>query len=92
MIDTGLSAGQHSKEVDSMKPAKVPDTVQAIIAQAGGLGMRGAFVYVGARNVTYRCSDPIGESRSNRPSRLVSEGGAERVEFGPVRDAPLRSG
>jgi hypothetical protein len=64
-----------------MKPERVPDTVQAIIAQAGGLGMRGAFIYVGARDITYRCAEPDGEYRSSRQSRLVSKRGRGSVDF-----------
>jgi len=64
-----------------MKPDKVPETVQAIIAQAGGLGMRGAFVYVGAQHLTFKCAEPEGEYRSSRTSRLVSERGLGSVDF-----------
>jgi len=64
-----------------MKPDKIPDTVQAIIAQAGGLGMRGAFIYVGARDITYCCAEPDGEYRSSRQSRLVSKRGRGSVDF-----------
>jgi len=64
-----------------MKPDKVPDTVQAIIAQAGGLGMRGAFIYVGAHNITYRCAEAEGEYRSSRMSRLGSFRGFGCVDF-----------
>lgn len=55
--------------------ASIPDTAQAMIAQAGGLGLRGAFVDVGAQHFTYRCAEPRGEYRSSRPSRLVPESG-----------------
>jgi hypothetical protein len=64
-----------------MNTKQVPDTVQAIIAQAGGLGLRGAFVYVGARDITYQCAQAEGEYRSSYPSRLKSEGGVGFVEF-----------
>jgi hypothetical protein len=64
-----------------MKPDKVPDTVQALVAQAGGLGMRGAFVYVGARYVTYQCAQSEGEYRSDHPSRLGMKRGRGCVEF-----------
>ena len=64
-----------------MKLESLPETVQAIIAQAGGLGLRGAFVYIGAQNFTYRCAEPVGEYRSSRPSRLVSEEGQGFVEY-----------
>src|SRR5688572_11708321 len=60
---------------------EVPDTVQAIIAQAGGLGMRGALVCIGARNITYRCAESDGEYRSSHMSRLVSRRGRGCVEF-----------
>jgi hypothetical protein len=64
-----------------MKPNTVPDTVQAIIAQAGGLGMRGALIYVGARDITYRCAEPKGEYRSGRRSELVLKRGLGSVSF-----------
>lgn len=59
----------------------LPDTVQAIVAQAGGLGLRDAFVYVGAHNLTYCCPEPVGEYRSSRPSRLTSEAGQASGEY-----------
>ena len=64
-----------------MKPDKVPDTVQAIIAQAGGLGMRGALIYVGARDINYKCAEPDGEYRSSWMSRLGSLRGFGCVDF-----------
>lgn len=64
-----------------MKTDKVPDTVQAIVAQAGGMGLKGALVYVGVRDLTYRCAEPDGEYRSSRPSRLVSKRGLGCVDF-----------
>ncbi len=64
-----------------MKTESLPETVQAILAQAGGLGLRGAFVYTGAQQFTYRCAEPHGEYRSSRPSRLVSERGAGFVDY-----------
>ena len=44
-----------------MKLEFLPRTVQAIIAQAGGLGLPGAFVCVGAHAFSYRCLEPVGE-------------------------------
>ena len=64
-----------------MKLESLPETVQAILAQAGGLGLRGAFVYVGAQDFTYRCAEPHGEYRSSQPSRLVSENGIGFVDY-----------
>ena len=64
-----------------MKLESLPETVQAIIAQAGGLGLRGAFVYIGAQHFTYRCAEALGEYRSGRFSRLVSEGGQGFVDY-----------
>ncbi len=64
-----------------MKSDRVPDTVQAIIAQAGGLGMRGAFIYVGARDISYRCAEPVGEYRSSCMSQLGSQRGLGCVAF-----------
>jgi hypothetical protein len=64
-----------------MKPDPVPYTVQAIIAQAGGVGLRGAFVYVGASAFTYRCAEPVGEYRSSRMSQLRSGNGRGFVDY-----------
>ena len=64
-----------------MKIESLPETVQAILTQAGDLGLRGAFVYIGAQNFTCRCAEALGEYRSSRPSRLVSESGQGFVEY-----------
>ena len=64
-----------------MKTESLPDTVQAIIAQAGGLGLRGAFTYIGASAFSYRCAEALGEYRSSRPSRLASESGVGFVDY-----------
>jgi hypothetical protein len=64
-----------------MKLESLPETVQAIIAQAGGLGLRGAFTYIGASAFSYHCAEALGEYRSSRPSRLVSEGGQGFVDY-----------
>jgi hypothetical protein len=64
-----------------MEPASIPETIRTIIAQAGGLGLRGAFTYIGARQFRYRCARPEGEYRSAYPSRLTSEDGPPRVDF-----------
>jgi hypothetical protein len=64
-----------------MKLDTVPETVQAIIAQAGGLGLSGAFTYIGASQFSYRCAEPVGEYRSTRPSRLVSDAGLGFVDY-----------
>ena len=64
-----------------MKLASLPDTVQAIFAQAGGLGLRGAFVYIGAQHFTYRCPEMVGEYRSSYPSQLKSEAGVGFVDY-----------
>jgi len=64
-----------------MKPDTVPETIQAIIAQAGGLGLRGAFVYVGASAFTYRCAEPVGEYRPSRSSQLRSESGRGFIDY-----------
>ena len=79
-----------------MKTESLPETVQAIIAQAGGLGLRGAFVYIGAQHFSYRCAESHGEYRSSRPSRLVSEGGQAFVDYEvglqcPVNGKPGRA-
>jgi len=64
-----------------MKPDPVPETIQAIIAQAGGLGLRGVFVYIGASAFTYRCAEPVGEYRSSRMSELRSENGRGFIDY-----------
>ena len=65
----------------SMNLQSLPDTIQVIIATAGGLGLRGAFVYVGASHFRYRCDEAEGEHRSDFESRLVTTHGAPDVEF-----------
>ena len=64
-----------------MQLASLPETVQAILAQAGGLGLNGAFAYIGAQHFTYRCAEAVGEYRSARTSRLVSEAGQGFVDY-----------
>ena len=64
-----------------MKLESLPETVQAIIAQAGGLGLRGAFTYIGASAFSYRCAEALGEYRSSRPSRLISECGQGFIDY-----------
>ena len=64
-----------------MEPASIPETIRTIIDQAGGLGLRGAFTYVGARQFRYRCAQPEGEYRSAYTARLTSEDGPPRVDF-----------
>ncbi|MBE7504440.1 MAG: hypothetical protein HS113_29940 [Verrucomicrobiales bacterium] len=64
-----------------MQLASLPETVQTIIAQAGGLGLQGAFTYIGARAFSYRCAEMVGEYRSSRPSRLKSEGGESFIDY-----------
>ena len=58
-----------------MKAKALPDTIQAIIEQAGGLGLSGAFTYVGASAFLYQCERASGECRSGTRSRLVTEKG-----------------
>jgi hypothetical protein len=64
-----------------MDLASVPETIRTIIEQAGGLGLRGAFAYIGAQQFRYRCAQAEGEYRSAYPSRLTSENGPPRVDF-----------
>jgi hypothetical protein len=64
-----------------MKLESLPDTIQAIATQAGGPGLRGAFLYVGAHNLTYHCPEPAGEYRPSYPSRLASEGSLGFVDY-----------
>ncbi len=68
-----------------MEPAPIPETIRTIIDQAGGLGLRGAFTYIGASQLRYRCARADGEYRSAYPSRLTSEAGPPRVDFGVIR-------
>jgi hypothetical protein len=64
-----------------METRSLPEMIRTIIAQAGGLGLAGAFTYVGASQFTYRCPQAEGEYRSSRPSRLVSEAGLGFVDY-----------
>lgn len=64
-----------------MKPERLPDTIQSIISQAGGLGMQGAFVYVGAGPFSYSCPQPEGECRPDKQSWLALSGELGSVEF-----------
>ena len=64
-----------------METRSIPETIRTIIAQAGGLGLTGAFTYVGASQFTYRCAETEGEYRSSRPSRLVSEAGLGFIDY-----------
>jgi len=64
-----------------METRLLPETIRTIIAQAGGLGLAGAFTYVGASQFTYRCAEAEREYRSSRPSRLVSEAGLGFVDY-----------
>jgi hypothetical protein len=64
-----------------MDLASIPETIRTILDQAGGLGLRGAFTYIGAQDFRYRCDQAEGEYRSGFRSRLTSEGGPPRVEF-----------
>ena len=64
-----------------METRSLPETIRTIIAQSGGLGLAGAFTYVGASQFTYRCAEAEGEYRSGRPSRLVSEAGLGFVDY-----------
>ena len=64
-----------------MQLASLPETVQTIIAQAGGLGLHGAFTYIGASAFSHRCAEMVGEYRSSRPSRLKSEGGESFIDY-----------
>ena len=64
-----------------MKLESLPDTIRAIITQAGGLGLRGAFTYIGAQHFTYRCAEAVGEYRSSSTSQLKSEAGVGFIEY-----------
>ena len=64
-----------------MQTRPLPETIRTILDQAGGLGLTGAFVYIGAQDFTYRCAEMVGEYRSGRPSKLVSEAGQGFVDY-----------
>jgi len=64
-----------------MNSKTLPDTIRTIIAQAGGHSLRGAFVYIGAYDYSYRCAELHGEYRSGRPSRLVIDHGRGYVDY-----------
>jgi hypothetical protein len=55
------------------KKSEVPDTIRTIIEQCGGMGLRGAFVYVGAQEFNYKCPNVRGECRGSR-SEVTKEG------------------
>ena len=55
-----------------MQTKPLPDTIRAILDQAGGLGLTGAFVYIGAQDFTYRCAEMVGEYPSGRSWRWVN--------------------
>lgn len=59
----------------------LPETIRTIIEQAGGLGLHGAFTYIGASKLTYRCAQSEGEYLSGRPSCLKTEGPSTFVDF-----------
>ena len=64
-----------------MNLQSLPETIQVLIATAGGLGLRGAFVYLGAERFRYQCAEPVGEYRSGFESRVVTKNGSPDVEF-----------
>ena len=64
-----------------MNLQSLPDTIQVIFATAGGLGLRGAFVYVGAYQFRYRCAEPSGEYRSGFESHLITKNEMADVDF-----------
>jgi hypothetical protein len=64
-----------------MNSKTLPDTIRTIIAQAGGHSLRGAFVYIGAYDHSYRCAELHGEYRSGRPSRLVADNRRGYVDY-----------
>ena len=56
-----------------METRSLPETIRTIIAQAGGLGLAGAFKHVGTSQFTYRCVESEGKCRSSRPATKRSE-------------------
>jgi hypothetical protein len=55
------------------KPSGPPYTIRTIIEQCGGMGLRGAFVYIGASQFSYKCPDVETECRGHRSS-VTKEG------------------
>src|SRR5262245_4278417 len=55
---------------------QTPYTIRTIIDQLGGLGLRGAFAYVGVRkhSITYTCPPSETEHRASYRSRATPEG------------------
>lgn len=53
---------------------ELPYTIRTIIAQCGGMGLRGAFTYVGAHQFTFKCPQREGECRSSYRSKVTDEG------------------
>jgi hypothetical protein len=64
-----------------MEPDSLPETIRTILFQAGGLGLRGAFTYIGASQLRFRCARADGEYRSAYQSRLVTKDGKPHVDF-----------
>lgn len=52
----------------------VPYTIRTIIEQMGGRGLRGALVYCGAHQLTYKCPPVEREARPGRSSTVTPEG------------------
>lgn len=65
-----------------MELQSLPETIRNLIEQAGGLGLRGAFTYIGANRLAYRCPEPTGECRPDHPSGVTIEEGVGFLRFG----------
>ena len=69
-------------EATRMKVDTLPETIATILLQIGGFGIHGAFAYIGAEPIRYRCPRLQGECRPDEPSRLVTQGSVPSVEYG----------
>ena len=63
-----------------MKANALPDTIQAIIDQAGGFRLNSAFAYVGASELACQCAQAEGEYRSGSVSRQCTQGGESSIQ------------
>ncbi len=62
------------KPAPASNPSGPPYTIRTIIEQCGGMGLRGAFVYIGASRFTYKCDDVESECRPGTRSSVTKEG------------------
>lgn len=60
--------------VQNMAERTIPETIEAIINQLGGRGIRGALGYIEANKLTFRCAEMHGEYRAGRRSEVDTTG------------------